>query len=1049
MTSQKYIQSLIDDIDAILPKAEARLPWSKPGDVAAQRRVLERVRSYLVSEQQNLVAAPENPSVLATPEQQEVLQQIVQAVTQEMDVMRVNLMQPLHVEIEALHQQRESLVQEIRQLERTKRQLDSITYQKTNEQEFISELSQGLIKRCSENLTQQLSQILANWEVRLSNMESSEALASAPFNQTNIGSVMHSQDRLEQLRQLQDQSDRLLTNLDANQRSLFEALQRNLQGYQESLSQGLEKMHRLGVQGETLFTALVNRLAQQLGREASTLLQSSLQLSDSARQPNEAATSQTTAGTLLPTNALKVTESSALKATQLTPLPNPLPEIQTPLQPVQSVEQLDTEQASALSAAEVQEGIPDATSMLSAPQADELQSPLTDTRSQMLNAQSGPTPEDSWLENLNAQEWESIEGLDFGNLDFDSDDSGVETFIQLDIDSQASRPLVDEMMTPSPSDTQEPDFRSNTLNDNLPTVAPSTEQIGAGEVEGLEQPNAAPELDFSSDSHRQEIDELYESLFGTNALSDQPWLDELDSRADAPSDLPDDKKVPTDFQRLRDDQFSNTDLVPSLPSQVEDVLFEGLFEPAVEHPQTQSLDYSQGQLTQSWEALFFEDSGVGSPTETDLAPEVQESSLLDNSLSESQNASTQDGIKTIAVLTDLFEEMGLSHSVSILEADSLPVTTEERSQHQIDETDPPTSLVEDSYIPASAEENLLLTDELESEPERKILLDENTLQKLSEDLFRFEESESQNFPRQEQQRSPSNYIESLLVTPDAERTNQENLRFPVWEELLAEDWEEFALHEGSEQASTSKNLETQSTTDKSVQEPVQIDINEEECAKSSSVQEEILDSKPTAPESLDLDFDLDLFPSAALELDQENANISESVATAGASALTRHEDLNAFEDEAFVEMLWEEQIDSTIEEMIASPELEFDSDFFLQEAPDSQLDSTLNFDKEASSKQVQEQSLDDTQDSTLPTQTLDNGSDFISPKWSEIKPEDKLASDDEILSEHQLSDNLIQEEKTLEPSNFDKDLPQSNRLNHARPDNSKKRSSDSNSKADS
>lgn len=1048
MTSQKYIQSLIDDIDAILPKAEARLPWSKPGDVAAQRRVLERVRSYLVSEQQNLVAAPENPSVLATPEQQEVLQQIVQAVTQEMDVMRVNLMQPLHVEIEALHQQRESLVQEIRQLERSKRQLDSITYQKTNEQEFISELSQGLIKRCSENLTQQLSQILANWEVRLANMESSEAVASAPFNQTNVGSVMHSQDRLEQLRQLQDQSDRLLTNLDANQRSLFEALQRDLQGYQESLSQGLEKMHRLGVQGETLFTTLVNRLAQQLGREASTLLQSSLQLSDSARQPNEAATSQTTAGTLIPTNALKVTESSALKATQLTPLPNPLPEIQTPLQPVQSGEQLDTEQASALSAAEVQEEIPDATSMLSAPQTDELQSPLTDKRSQMLNAQSGRTPEDSWLENLNAQEWEIIEGLDFGNLDFDSDDSGVETFIQLDIDSQASLPSVDEMMTPSPSDTQEPDFRSNTLNDNLSTVAPSTEQIGAGEVEGLEQPNAAPELDFSSDSHRQEIDELYESLFGTNALSGQPWLDESDSGADAQSDLSDQKKAPTDFQRLRDDQFSNANLVPSLPSQVEDVLFEGLFEPAVEHPQTQSLDYSQGQLTPSWEALFFEDSGAVSPTQTDLAAEVQESSLLDNSLSESHDAIAKDGIKTIAVLTDLFEEMGLSHSVSIVEADSLPVTTEERSQHQIDETDPPTTLVEDSYIPASAEENLLLTDELESEPERKILLDENTLQKLSEDLFRFEESESQNFPRQEEQRSPSNYIESLPVTPNAERTNPENLRFPVWEELLAEDWEEFALHEGSEQAATSKNLE-KSTTDLSVQEPEQIDLNEEECTKGSSAQEKILDFTPTTPESLELDFDLDLLSSAALELDQENVNISESVATEGALAPTRHEELNALEDEAFVEMLWEEQIDSTIEEMIASPELEFDSDFFLQEAPESPLDSTLNFDKEASSKQVQEQSLYDPQDTTLPTQKLDDRSDLNSPKWLDIKPEDKLASDDEILSEHQLSDNLIQEEKTLDPSKFDKGLPQSNRLNHARPDNTKKRSSNSNSEADS
>lgn len=985
MTSQKYIQSLIDDIDAILPKAEARLPWSKPGDVAAQRRVLERVRSYLVSEQQNLVALPENPPVPATPEQQEVLQQIVQAVRQEMDVMRVNLMQPLQAEIEALHQQRNSLVQEIRQLERTKQQLDSIRYQKNNEQEFISELSQGLIKRCSESLTQQLGQILANWEVRLANMELTEALAPTPFNQAQVGSVMHSQDRLEQLRQLQEQSDRLLTNLDANQRAIFEALQRNLQGYQESLSQGLDKMHRLGVQGETLFTALVNRLAQQLGREASTLLQSSLQLSDSAHQPNEAATSQKTPETLLPTNALKVTQSSTSQASGLTLLPNTLLETQTPLQPLQSVEQLDTEQANALKAAEVQEGIPDAPAIPDTPHSDELP-PLTDLRSPTLDAQSQPTAEDSLLENLNAEDWEIIEGLDFGSLEFESDDSGVETFIQLDLESQSSLPLVDEMMTPSSSDTQEPDFLSNVLNEQLPKVTPSTEQTRADKVEGLNQPNQAPELDFSSDSHRQEIDELYESLFGTNALTPQALPDDLDAGAVAESDVPEQKAL-TDFPATRDDH-SNTDSVHPLSSPIEEVLFEGLVDPAVESPDVQPLDASAEQSTESWEALFFEDSVAKPSIETDLAGEVQESSLLDNSPADSENASDQEGIKTISALTDLFEEMGLSHSLPIVEADSLPVTTEERSQNQPSETDPQASLVEDTYIPASPDENLLLTDELESEPDREIVLDEQTLQKLSEDLFSFEESESQKLPRQDEQRLPSNDIKSLPVAPDAEPANQENLRFPIWEELLAEDWEEFLLNDWYGQASTSQGLEIESTTDL----PVEIDINQEE-GGTGSVQEEILDNST----------------------------------------------LTSPPDEAFLEMLWEEQLDSTIEEMITSPELELESDFFLQKAPDSQPDSRLTPDREASSEDVEGKSLDDTQNTILPAQTLNNGSDSIPQKVLDFKREDELASDDETLTEHQLSDNLTQEGQTLDESNFEGDLTQPDRLNPERRENSKKK----------
>jgi hypothetical protein len=119
-------------------------------------------------------------------------------------------------------------------------------------------------------------------EFRSAALVSSEStlgtIAPATSNRGKVGRVMQPQERLEQLRQLQVQSDQLLTTLDANQRVIFEALQRNLQSYQESLSQGLEKMHSLGVQGEMLFTALVNRLAQQLGREASTILQSSLQV---------------------------------------------------------------------------------------------------------------------------------------------------------------------------------------------------------------------------------------------------------------------------------------------------------------------------------------------------------------------------------------------------------------------------------------------------------------------------------------------------------------------------------------------------------------------------------------------------------------------------------------------------------------------------------------------------------------------------------------------------------------------------------------------------
>jgi hypothetical protein len=346
VTSQKDIQSLIADIDSILPKTDARLPWSKPGDVAVQRRVLERVRSYLVSQQQNFVAAPQKSPVPATSAQAEVVQQIAQAVTQEMHFLRADLLQPLQADLEALRSEREYLVREIQQLERTKQQIASPPQHKVIQQEIISEFSQELISRCTETLSQQLAQILVNFEHRVNTESTTAAISSIYSSQGNVGSVMQPQERLEQVRQMQVRSDQMLTTLDANQRAIFDALQRNLQSYQESLSQGLENMHRLGVQGEMLFTAFMNRLAQQLGREASTIFSSSLQLSDSQHQTEQTATSQTKPETLLPIDALSVTEQ------------NPLLGRQKQLQSLQSVEPLLREQENASSSADDREALP-------------------------------------------------------------------------------------------------------------------------------------------------------------------------------------------------------------------------------------------------------------------------------------------------------------------------------------------------------------------------------------------------------------------------------------------------------------------------------------------------------------------------------------------------------------------------------------------------------------------------------------------------------------------------------------------------------------------
>jgi hypothetical protein len=954
VTSQKEIQTLIADIDSVLPKADARLPWSKPGDVAAQRRVLERVRSYLVSQQENVVAAPEKPHVPAPPGQGEVVQQVVYAVTQEINFLRADLLQPLQADLEALRNERESLVREIRQLELTRAQFDSLPQRNSYDQQVILEFSQQLISRCAESLTQQLAQIVANL---LSAEVTTGAIAKANSAHIQVGGVLHPQERLEQLRQLQAQSDEMLITLDANQRAIFEALQRNLQSYQESLSQGLEKMHSLSVQGEMLFTALVNRLAEQLGQEALTIFSSSGQLSDSATNTTEAPTRQTTPATLLPTDTLSVTSPS--------PPPNALGGTQMPLQPVE-------------------------------PPVIAPESTTTGVGTQGTTANQS-TPEDSFLENLNSENWEIIEGLDSESLSDELDDSDeIDTFIQLDINPQASLPLVEED-TPSRRESQDIDSLAG--------------QTKAGEVAGLNELNEAAELNLSSQSDRQEINDLYESLFGTNSLTGTREPDKSDFPVDAESDAEKPQLLDTDSQIPRDDQLIPADSVNPLSSEVEELLFEGFADPATEATQEQLLVGGTEQSPQSWADLLFDDSATHSPVEIDLAGEAQASSLAANSLSNRESALGQEGIKTISALTDLFEEMGLPPSPPVAVTDSVPAITIQPPEYQTSDTDSQASLLEENYTPASPEEYLLPTNELEGDPEVEIWLEQSSLQQLQQDLYRFEEVESQNLSRQEEQRLPGNYVESPTAAPDASQVNQPNQQFLMPEELLAEDWEEFVYNDLA------------------------------------------------APESVESDFDPDLFPSEALEIDSDflseetlNSDPQEVIVpnAAAPEELGRLEWLIATEEETISEDVWHDFSDSNQDTTLPPEAWEDDSNFFSQEMLDSEPEDAVTGSDAAVeelraqakpeilrlirradrvSEQVEEASSDSIQDTALLPEALDNEADAFPEAARDSEQQETISSEGKALSEDERKDNLPQEVQMSNESNFDINLPQPDALN--------------------
>lgn len=319
MTSQKVqIQELIQSIDGVLGKASPRLPWVMAGEAEQQRLVLEQARQYLVNLQQQTSAPPELPAAPTPPalpgttgspssvQVGESAQQVLQAVLQEVTYLRTNIMQPMRTDVDRLRQERDELEREIRELKAQRQQY--ALPQGSDSSQMLSEFLQSLMGRLQENLTVQVSEMLndlrpqaghgaiAGSDVRSLTGStpaglSSEALAGNTPAAGQALSSLTPQERLEQLQRIQAQSDQLLLKLDTTLRVIFESLQRNMHTYEESLSRGLDKMHTLGHQGEAIFTALVNRLAQQLGREASNYLQASLQAVDWQALPGAAAAS--------------------------------------------------------------------------------------------------------------------------------------------------------------------------------------------------------------------------------------------------------------------------------------------------------------------------------------------------------------------------------------------------------------------------------------------------------------------------------------------------------------------------------------------------------------------------------------------------------------------------------------------------------------------------------------------------------------------------------------------------------------------------------------
>ncbi|MEH1936895.1 MAG: hypothetical protein V7L14_24955 [Nostoc sp.] len=289
--SADEIQKLIADIDNLLANGGKRLSKFLSGQAQEPKEVLERIRDFLVRLQEKEAlesgipnqSSEEPRSPLALAERSPLLTKLIDQGNKQYPLPQIEpsqeqsgveagqlksefsrLIQPLRSELELLLQERATLIQEIRQLEQRRLQSYSLVQQLTNQEQIITEFLQVLMSRLVPTLTPLIAQNLANSPSSSGgiNHANSEPTTSAtqPF--------LESPDGGERLTQLARDLDQRLLSLDGTVNVVFEALQRNINTYYESLSQALARMHSKGMQGEQLMASFLNNLTQHLQQQS-------------------------------------------------------------------------------------------------------------------------------------------------------------------------------------------------------------------------------------------------------------------------------------------------------------------------------------------------------------------------------------------------------------------------------------------------------------------------------------------------------------------------------------------------------------------------------------------------------------------------------------------------------------------------------------------------------------------------------------------------------------------------------------------------------------
>ena len=352
-SEREQLQALITEIDGVLRKMSSRMAWWMSGDT---RQILERVRNYLVDLEEKIPTQPSDSSAAErnsiasdrgqlAPTGETQATAAWQALVGEMNSLRTQLMQPMVSDLTELRSQREILIKEIRDLERRKQHDYSLAQQQANQQKIISEFLHILMGRLQESLSQSVSQVLGHIESQVLAYESGDRPGTGALGgdyRSSMGDrfsaqsrpnnpLLDPQERLDHLRMLQAQSDELLLTLDSNLRVIFDAVKRNVHAYQDSMLQELEKMQRLGQQNDAMFSRLVYHLAQELGQDAPTYLESSLKLTEAENRQAESPESPSSPknrASLFPSPSLKPFSTQKSQPAGESPDPDSAPQLE-------------------------------------------------------------------------------------------------------------------------------------------------------------------------------------------------------------------------------------------------------------------------------------------------------------------------------------------------------------------------------------------------------------------------------------------------------------------------------------------------------------------------------------------------------------------------------------------------------------------------------------------------------------------------------------------------------------------------------------------------